>query len=148
MTSLGLRAEQGLESVAEVTVVPNTQMEPNEEQLMTQDGEASDAHIYFKDLKLLAHDNVGDSEEEEEYYDQGTPEYDDIDSASPVFSENTTVCLLNSDFRKTTATAPLPSCPESIYTFNRASSHLTLSHFLSYLQYNCSLALTAVKSSA
>jgi hypothetical protein len=56
-------------AVEEETVVPTGPEHNHQDQddavAMSQDAEASQAHIYFKDLKLLAHDN-GDSEDEEE----------------------------------------------------------------------------------
>ena len=72
--SLDLTPEQGMAAVAEETVVP-TGPEHNQQDdgiNMSQDAEASQAHIYFKDLKLLAHD-TGDSEEEEEVEEQPLP---------------------------------------------------------------------------
>jgi len=57
-------------AVEEETVVPTGpehHHQDHEDNVgMSQDAEASQAHIYFKDLKLLAHDDNGDSEEEEE----------------------------------------------------------------------------------
>lgn len=45
-------------------VVPTgPEHQAHEENLSCHEGEASQAHIYFKDLKLLAHDNE-DSEDE------------------------------------------------------------------------------------
>jgi len=68
-------------AVAEETVVPNTQGDTHQEQHLPQ---VETAHIYFKDLKLLAHDHGEDSEEEHEV--DGQPESDGGSSpaASPV----------------------------------------------------------------
>jgi hypothetical protein len=55
-----------LAAVAEETVVPNVEP-PGEPAGTAADAEPSAAHIYFKDLKLLAHDN--DTESDGEYQD-------------------------------------------------------------------------------
>lgn len=63
-TSLSLKTDQGLSAVAEETVVPNVEGTADAGIGLT-DTELSAAHIYFKDLKLLAHDNSEDSGEDE-----------------------------------------------------------------------------------
>ncbi|KAH7617284.1 putative 6-phosphofructo-2-kinase/fructose-2,6-bisphosphatase [Nannochloris sp. 'desiccata'] len=66
--SLDLTPEQNMAAVEEETVVPTGPEHHHQDQddgvALSQD--ASQAHIYFKDLKLLAHDDHGESEEEEE----------------------------------------------------------------------------------
>jgi hypothetical protein len=70
---LSLTPEQGLAAVEEETVVPNHLPDgPNGEEpaALQNDVEQEAPHIYFKDLKLLAHDHGEDSEEEDEKQQQ------------------------------------------------------------------------------
>ena len=64
LPSLDLTSEQKRAAVAEEMVVPTgPEHQHHEENMAMSYSEASQAHIYFKDLKLLAHDN-GDSEDD------------------------------------------------------------------------------------
>lgn len=69
LPSLSLTPEQGLAAVEEETVVPNHLPDvPHGEEpaALHNDIEQEAPHIYFKDLKLLAHDHGEDSEEEQQ----------------------------------------------------------------------------------
>ena len=70
LPSLDLTPEQGMAAVNEETVVPQGPEHQHQEDSLPA-GEASQAHIYFKDLKLLAHDNTEDTEEEDEEEEKG-----------------------------------------------------------------------------
>ena len=56
-----------MSTVEKVTVVPDPHAEQNQDAgSLLSEGEGSQAHIYFKDLKLLAHDDDDQGEESED----------------------------------------------------------------------------------
>lgn len=62
---LSLKHEKRFAAVAEETVVPNVEA-PVESSLSLMEPDPSTEHIYFKDLKLLAHDNSDESADNEQ----------------------------------------------------------------------------------
>lgn len=76
-------SQQGMASVAEETVVPHTHHDSHHHDVhLSHDGETTAAHIYFKDLKLLAHGE----DSEDDHHDDDAQESDGGSSAaiSPV----------------------------------------------------------------
>lgn len=92
LSSLPLTAEQGLATVAEETVVPNL---PSNHLHDTSVQNENDGHIYFKDLKLLAHGH-GDNEED---FDQAEQDSEGISSqgTSPMGEDGTVRCALSNN---------------------------------------------------
>jgi hypothetical protein len=105
MRSLSLTPEQGMATVAMETVVPNNSTPQDAPPLAAGGEEASQEHIYFKDLKLLAHADGEESEEEASaqfeaapFSDGGSPEL-----GSPVTRSSTVRGAA-------AASPPRPSC--------------------------------------
>lgn len=89
-----LDTQRGLAAVDQVTVVPDIRSDPGDQTdaaLVANDG--SRAHVYFKDLKLLADGEDSEEELEPDVFDEASPHEGSDHRASPSESNDLVRCL-------------------------------------------------------